>query len=84
MEERYIQGFNAGYRIQKDAPDILKKMLSDMKGESQYIKGLQDGGYQLTLEQMKAKEKSMPIKSSGRPAKEVKAQDNKSQSKDDR
>jgi hypothetical protein len=51
-ENIYVSGFNAGYRLKKEAPNILSTMLEGMEKESTYKMGLRDGGKQYDKERI--------------------------------
>jgi len=49
-EDKYSQGFNSGYFLQKNSPDLLKTLLDGSTGESDYLMGLSEGKKQHEME----------------------------------
>lgn len=47
---KYIEGFNSGYVIRKESPELAKKLIETLKEQSDYIQGLKDGKYQFEKE----------------------------------
>lgn len=48
----YLKGFNEGYQLAKELPDMADKF-SSIKSESERTKGFQDGQKQFVLEKAK-------------------------------
>ncbi|WP_417591384.1 hypothetical protein [Owenweeksia hongkongensis] len=48
--EKYIDGFNSGYVIRKESPELAKKLIDTLKEQDDYIQGLKDGKLQFERE----------------------------------
>lgn len=48
--EKYIDGFNSGYIIRKESPELAKKLIDTLKEQDDYIQGLKDGKLQFERE----------------------------------
>lgn len=49
-EQNYIKGFNSGYYLQENEPELFKSILTGTKGDSQYLEGLVAGKEQYEKE----------------------------------
>lgn len=67
----YIKGFNDGYLLSKELPDLADR-LSSAKSETDRSKGLQDGFKAYVLERAK---EQLPGRSRSSPDKELKSKD---------
>jgi hypothetical protein len=50
-EEKFTQGFNSGYLLEKNDPEKFKLMLNGTNGESDYLEGLKEGRKEYLMEQ---------------------------------
>lgn len=48
--EKYVEGFNSGYIIRRESPELAKKLLDALKEQDDYIQGLKDGKEQFERE----------------------------------
>ncbi len=48
--QKYIEGFNSGYIIRKESPELAKKLIGSLKEQDDYIQGLKDGKQQFEKE----------------------------------
>lgn len=49
-EQQYIDGFNTGYIIAKYEPDLLSKLIQDLRPLTNYLAGLFSGNQEYELE----------------------------------
>ncbi len=47
---KYIEGFNSGYVIRKESPELAKNLIETLKEQDDYIQGLKDGKQQFEKE----------------------------------
>lgn len=62
--KKYIEGFNTGYLLQEEKPDLALSLRHTRFPESEqdYANGLRDGISQREMEQLKEKGRSVPDK----------------------
>ena len=67
QEQQYKKGFNAGYLLSKNEPELLKQLLSNPNNQNEYFEGLVLGQKQFDREQLLAQVKqSQQSKEKGR------------------
>lgn len=54
LTPQYLKGFNSGYEMAKHEPELCKQLTTSMKGNGDYITGLQAGKKQFDREQDRA------------------------------
>ncbi len=52
-EAEYIQGFNSAFTLKEKKPDLYDLVVKNIKGQSDYMDGLVDGGTEYEAERMK-------------------------------
>ncbi|MBS1684025.1 MAG: hypothetical protein JSS76_04680 [Bacteroidetes bacterium] len=55
-EQSYISGFNTGYRLRQYNPELFEKLKPSLSVESEYEKGVIDGGAEYERTQQKERE----------------------------
>tara|TARA_R100000005_G_C4874917_1_gene129490 strand:- start:320 stop:589 length:270 start_codon:yes stop_codon:yes gene_type:complete len=48
--QKYIEGFNSGYVIRKESPELAEKLIETLNDQGDYIQGLRDGKHQFEKE----------------------------------
>lgn len=48
--KEYLKGFNNGYTIRKNHPLLMKNLIKGVKGNTEYLRGLEEGSKQYEIE----------------------------------
>jgi len=56
-EKDYTNGFNDGYNLRERKPDLYQLVITNIKGRSDYLDGLVDGGNEQEAEHFKQRYK---------------------------
>ncbi len=57
--EKYVKGFNSGYQMQKEEPELLDKIIKSDNGNNEYIQAMEAGKRQQQKETMIQEQKEI-------------------------
>ncbi|MGN6418593.1 MAG: hypothetical protein ACTHMC_13945 [Pseudobacter sp.] len=60
MEQEFIKGFNNGYLLAQYEPELLNKLLPDLKPGNNYVDGMLSGKEQHDIDKIRQPQKDVP------------------------